>query len=160
MYAKVVPLEHNNKLEFMYITCNNFFGERVVGVDDSSTYRLGSVVATRPARTRDSWVRSLVWPSLSLPARVAMTICKGFSQQHKHCTVIQMWKNTITHASNNEVFISYDFGSVELNQNKVQRTRVTSLAAEGQFLMRWVRAEPGHTTVATFTGSESSGSRQ
>ena len=35
---------------------------RSVGVDDSSTYRLGSVAATHPSRVRESRVRSPVWP--------------------------------------------------------------------------------------------------
>jgi len=38
-----------------------------VGVDSSSTCRLGCIVATHPSRIRESRVRSLVWPFVSLP---------------------------------------------------------------------------------------------
>jgi hypothetical protein len=38
-----------------------------VGVDDSSTYRLGGVVVARPSRIRDVPGSAPVWPIFSLP---------------------------------------------------------------------------------------------
>jgi len=63
----------NDGLNILSLKRLNYIRRRIkgdlehVGVDNSSTCRLGCIVATHSSRIRESQVRSPVWPFVSLP---------------------------------------------------------------------------------------------